>query len=1506
MRLRRRPSWSGTALLTAGLLVGCGGGADPTQVKGQAQAQGVGPDLVVRDISGPTSVRPGAPFTATVRVCNEGTTPAQPSGGPILMDLYLSMDDALSWPMPGSPPPMDQTLLGTLEVGWPEPGQCTARAFSTQALLPPAAQQDGTFYLGAIVDTQHALTESREDNNTRVRALGVGFLPDLVVTEVSGPASVRHGTSFISEVEVCNQGTQPSPNSAVDLYLSTDDSLSVPGPGAPPPVDQAWVGNTDVPPLDAGQCVTRQVPSATTPPPGSTPEQPLYLGAIVDSGQHESELREDNNVFVGGRIGLGDGPDLVVTSVQAPPNAELGSDFTATVRVCNQGTQSAPPSQVELHFSADSDISMPGPGGVPPDQLQVGMTDVPPLSPGDCAARALHVVAGPVPSLPEPGPVTLAAIVDAHQQLPELREDNNVFVGGDIGLGLGPDLVVTAMRAPPSVRSWGAFMSTVTVCNQGTAAASHAELGLYLSMAPTLDAQEMNGPPSGIQSTLMWRSVSPLEPGQCITQDIMASVVLPEDAPPEQPVFHLGAFIDAHSNVQELREDNNAFVHGLVGVGERPDLVVTELRAPASVASGPFAVTARVCNQGTQPAGHTDVVLFLSTHDTLSPPIPGSPYPYPDPSTQVPIGGLPVPPLEANTCITVQNTVSVHVPGMPGNTRFYLGGVIDAADSVDELRDDNNAFVGGAMGVGHGPDLVITAVTTPANVRKYDDFIATVRVCNQGTQPSSGTQAELYLSTEDHLRMPDWNTPGSPFPWSQSPIGGVSVPPLSPGHCLNLQAQAHAHPPPDVPPNAAVYVGAIIDTYQGEPELREDNNTFVSGRIGVGDGPDLVITAITAPPSVMENDEFTATVTLCNQGTAPSFYTEVELYLSTQAHVAMPQVNGPGPIFPDTQRPIGGVSVSHLAEGQCETRAFMAWGGRPYVATPGQPLYVGAAVDGWRNVEELREDNNTFVSGRIGVGNGPDLVVTEVQAPPSVLDNDTFTATVTVCNQGTNMSGSTHAELHFASEPVLAMPDFNNPGVLFPPTQVGVGGMSVPPLPAGRCFTGDVTATAQRPPGAQPGTTLYVGALVDGPQYEPELREDNNTFVSGLIGVGHGSDLVVTDITAPASVYENDSFTATVTVCNQGTSSSMDAPLEVHLSTEATLTPYPLDHPGGPLPDSQVRVGYQNVPPLDANDCITLSVPAQGQRPVASQPDQALYLGALIIPSRSWHEAELREDNNTFVSGLIGVGHGADLVVTAITAPPSVEEHEDFTATVTVCNQGTVSSSYTELALYLSTRPHLVVQEGQGPDPQSSDSQRLVGGWNAQPLAPGQCVTSPVMAWAARPYAAEPGQPLYLGAAIDLHDSEPELREDNNTFVSGRIGVGSDPDLVVTSISGPSSVRTGSAFTATVRVCNQGTTSSGGVDVELFMSSDSTLDAPGAYGPGPVAEEQVSIGGVQLSGLAAGQCATRNVSVAAYTPPGSAPTGFFYLGAIVDVWNGTPELREDNNALANRLIMVTP
>jgi hypothetical protein len=111
------------------------------------------------------------------------------------------------------------------------------------------------------------------------------------------------------------------------------------------------------------------------------------------------------------------------------------------------------------------------------------------------------------------------------------------------------------------------------------------------------------------------------------------------------------------------------------------------------------------------------------------------------------------------------------------------------------------------------------------------------------------------------------------------------------------------------------------------------------------------------------------------------------------------------------------------------------------------------------------------------------------------------------------------------------------------------------------------------------------------------------------------------------------------------------------------------------------------------------------------------------------------------------------------------------------------------------------------------------------------------------------------------------------------------PDLVVTSLTAPSSGIIGGQISISVNVANQGTVAAGGFRVGFYFSTDQVITTGDTF----------SGWFCNFSGLAAGGstgCAG-NVGV-----PASLTPGVYYFGAIVDDLGAVPESNEGNNARA--------
>ena len=575
------------------------------------------------------------------------------------------------------------------------------------------------------------------------------------------------------------------------------------------------------------------------------------------------------------------------------------------------------------------------------------------------------------------------------------------------GLQSGPDFVITSVTGPASARPGYFIPAQVTVCNQGNSGDS-AHVMVLLSADTTLQVPGAS-PAPGDDAIVGGNSAPYLSPGQCIPMYVGGYAPPPSSSPSPEGIFYLGAVVDSSNARAETDETNNSKLGGRIGVGLKPDFVVTSVTGPASAFPGqPITAEVTVCNQGTE-GNSTSLVVLLSEDATLQAP-GASPAPGDD---RVLGASIQLPWLDREQCFTQYVNGPVPSPSSGSEGVFYLGAVVDPDNTRSEFFEDNNGGLGNRIGVGYRADFVVTAVTagTP-NVKPGQGLTAQVTVCNQGTQYGS-TDVVALLSADANAQFPG----SSPAPSDDQVLGWGFVSSLAPGRCATVPVSGNAYPPSTGPSSGgAVYLGAVVDPGGYSAELIEDNNSKVGDRVGVGHGVDYVVTAVKTPvPSVKPGQSLTVQVTVCNQGTqADSGGTGVVVLLSADAVIQLP---GYTPATSE-DNVLNGTSVPPLAVGQCVTVPVSG-----NVSTPFEAVHLGAVVDPGNYNPELLEDNNSKAGDRLGVGNRADFVVTSVTTPvPSVKVGQGLTAQVTVCNQGTQAdSGGTEVALLLSEDVTLQL-----------------------------------------------------------------------------------------------------------------------------------------------------------------------------------------------------------------------------------------------------------------------------------------------------------------------------------------------------------------------------------------------------------------------------------------------------------------------------------------------------
>ena len=177
--------------------------------------------------------------------------------------------------------------------------------------------------------------------------------------------------------------------------------------------DKHLAGRRSVPELVVGATSTGSMEVAILP---GTAAGIYYLLACADSTNAVSESNESNNCIVSSTTVQVMGSDLVEISVYDPPaTAQVGTDFSVTDTVQNQGNADSGASTTRYYLSLDT-IKSPG------DTLLTGSRIVPGLAVG---AQSMGVLKVTIPSGTALGTYYLLACADDKKWEPESIENNN-------------------------------------------------------------------------------------------------------------------------------------------------------------------------------------------------------------------------------------------------------------------------------------------------------------------------------------------------------------------------------------------------------------------------------------------------------------------------------------------------------------------------------------------------------------------------------------------------------------------------------------------------------------------------------------------------------------------------------------------------------------------------------------------------------------------------------------------------------------------------------------------------------------------------------------------------------------------------------------------------------------------------------------------------------------------------------------------------------------------------
>ena len=810
--------------------------------------------------------------------------------------------------------------------------------------------------------------------------------------------------------------------------------------------------------------------------------------------------------------------------------------------------------------------------GLSADDTLLGTREIPELGPGEESAATTPL------TLPTPlttGTYTVIAVADGDAAVGESREANNKF---SRSLRIGPDLAVPSLTA---LVSGTTVTPTDTTQNVGASPAPASTTYFYLALGST------RAPADVLLGT---RTVGELAGGA--TSVVSTPLALPTGVT-ACPYF-LIAEADGNQTVTEANETNNTRARAIT-LG--PDLAVSTLTVAAPGGAGlPVSVTDTTVNQGAVTAIASVTRYFLSTDGVFDP-------------ADTQLGERLVPELTPGQ--SDQATVSLTLPTGIGTGTHSIIAVADATSVVTETLETNNTRV---RTVAVGPDLRITFVGAPTSAGAGAVISVTDITRNSGGGAATASTTKLYLSRDTTVSTDD------------IVLGSRAVPALDPNAFDRLVTQVTI--PAGTAPGAW-FVIARADSEGAVAETNETNQTLSQAITLIG--PDLSISALSAPTKVAPGASLTIDDTTLNSGAVPAGPSVTRFYLSLDA-----VLDASDTVL--ASRPVGTLT----ANGGFSTGATPVT--LPSTITNGA-YFILAVADADSSLTETTRANN--VASR-GIAIGPDLTVTSLTAPVRAGSGVTINVTDQTANIGPGNAPITETRFYLSASGTLA-------------DAVQIGSRPIAALTAG---TSSSLTTQLLIPATIPTGAYFVLARADGAEGTFEVDETNN-IASAAITIG--GDLLIGALNAPTVAGAGATISVVDTTSNVGGG-----------AVPATTTRYYLSRVDV-LDATAVPIGSRAVPTLGGVRSSTLT------SPITIPADTAAGAWFLIaLADADGVVNEISETNNTR-SRAIAIG--PDLTVVTVTAPTNAAAGATITVGDSTKNtgQGVAPASQTRYYLSLDT-----------------------------------------------------------------------------------------------------------------------------------------------------------------------------------------------------------------------------
>ena len=435
--------------------------------------------------------------------------------------------------------------------------------------------------------------------------------------------------------------------------------------------------------------------------------------------------------------------------------------------------------------------------------------------------------------------------------------------------------------------------------------------------------------------------------------DLYESSFSADPAPLPDGEYYVGVLVDADDSVPETDETNNTGVDlddYPLKVSSLANLYVvaeesTNWFDPDVVELGEeWEAHFEIGNKGSGDAGEFYVDFYISTDDEIT-------------AADYHVGEVLISGLLAKTQTVVdlyQSGLSTNPADLPDG-EYYVGVLVDAADSVAESDETNNTGVDGdgyPLTVIRRSDLYVideasTSWFDPDVIALEDAWEAHFDIGNKGRGHSGYFYVAFYVSADDVITTEDYY------------VGYAWMSGLAPGAQVSASIYQSSFPtiPADIP-DGEYYVGVLVDADEREAESDETNNTGVDRDdypLKVSSLANLYVvdedsTNWCDPNVVALGEEWEAHFSIGNKGIedAGDFY--VDFYVSADDEITTADYY------------VGQAWISGLAaRTQTDADLYLLEFSTDPADIPGGDYYVGVLVDAADSVPEADESDNAGV-----------------------------------------------------------------------------------------------------------------------------------------------------------------------------------------------------------------------------------------------------------------------------------------------------------------------------------------------------------------------------------------------------------------------------------------------------------------------------------------------------------------------------------------------------------------